>query len=99
MRRLAITAALAFAVAGGAAIAQPAPDGAGADAANAASMPMQGTADIMAQASPMGAEPRAYPLCSRTITDECVNPREAGRNHGNRPLDYWPGRPAGQADQ
>jgi len=53
----------------------------------------------MAQASPMGAEPRAYPLCSRTITDECVNPREAGRNHGNRPLNYWPGRPAGKADQ
>ena len=99
MRRLAISAALAFAVAGGAALAQPAPGGAGADAANAASMPMQGTADIMAPASPMGDEPRAYPLCSRTITDECVNPREAGRNHGNRPLDYWPGHPAGQADQ
>jgi len=73
---------------------QPVPEQAtqpDADAANAASMPDQGT--DAALASP-GAEPRAYPVCSRTVTDECVNPREAGRNHGNRPLPYWPGRPA-----
>lgn len=37
-----------------------------------------------------------YPLCSATVTDGCVNPREAGKNYGNRPLNYWPGRPASE---
>lgn len=38
----------------------------------------------------------AYPICSATVTDGCVNPREAGKNYGNRPLNYWPGRPASE---
>ncbi|MGX7951800.1 hypothetical protein ACWPM1_04460 [Tsuneonella sp. HG249] len=37
-----------------------------------------------------------YPLCSATVTDSCINPREAGKNYGNRPLNYWPGRPASE---
>jgi hypothetical protein len=37
-----------------------------------------------------------YPLCSATVTDSCINPREAGRNYGNRPLKHWPGRPASE---
>lgn len=37
-----------------------------------------------------------YPLCSATVTDSCINPREAGKNWGNRPLNYWPGRPASE---
>lgn len=64
-----------------------------ADAANAASMPDQGTDRALV---PQAVEPRAYPLCSRTVTDECVNPREAGSNRGRVPLDYWPGRPASE---
>ncbi len=36
---------------------------------------------------------KQYPLCSATIQDSCVNPREAGMHYGNRPLAYWPGRP------
>ncbi len=39
---------------------------------------------------------REYPLCSATVTDSCINPREAGKNYGNRPLKYWPGRPASE---
>jgi hypothetical protein len=37
-----------------------------------------------------------YPVCSTSVTDSCVNPREAGKNYGNRPLNYWPGRPASE---
>ena len=39
-----------------------------------------------------------YPPCRGDRQDSCVNPREAGLNYGNRPLDYWPGRPASQMD-
>ena len=37
-----------------------------------------------------------YPLCSATVTDSCRNPREAGKNYGNVPLNYWPGKPASE---
>jgi hypothetical protein len=40
------------------------------------------------------APPASYPLCRGNIQDECINPREAGKNFGNRPLKYWPGQPA-----
>jgi len=40
--------------------------------------------------------PKEYPICSATITDGCIQPRAAGKNYGNRPLDYWPGKPASQ---
>lgn len=40
--------------------------------------------------------PASYPICKGKIQDECVNPREAGLNYGNRPLKYWPGHPASQ---
>jgi hypothetical protein len=30
------------------------------------------------------------------MQDSCVNPREAGLNYGNRPLNYWPGQPASE---
>ncbi|MBU6268260.1 MAG: hypothetical protein KGN34_12015 [Sphingomonadales bacterium] len=64
-----------------------------ADTANAESMADQGTDRALTPPAP---EPRAYPLCSREVHDECVNPREAGRNHGHVPLNYWPGRPASE---
>ena len=37
-----------------------------------------------------------YPLCTDGRTDNCINPREAGKNFGNVPLDYCPGEPASQ---
>lgn len=40
-----------------------------------------------------------YPPCKGDMTDGCVNPREAGLNYGNRPLQYWPGRPASEIDE
>ena len=48
----------------------------------------------------MAAAPAAkeYPPCRGDVQDSCVNPREAGLNYGNRPLGYWPGRPASEID-
>ena len=39
-----------------------------------------------------------YPVCQGDETDSCIQPREAGLNYGNRPLDYWPGEPASLND-
>ena len=41
---------------------------------------------------------REYPPCRGEVQDSCINPREAGLNYGNRPLNYWPGRPASEID-
>lgn len=53
---------------------------------------MNASANASARAAPMAA--KDYPICSKTIQDSCIQPREAGKNYGNRPLDYWPGQPA-----
>ncbi len=37
-----------------------------------------------------------YPVCKGEVQDGCINPREAGLNWGNRPLDHWPGKPASE---
>lgn len=37
-----------------------------------------------------------YPVCKGAVQDGCINPREAGLNWGNRPLDHWPGKPASE---
>lgn len=47
---------------------------------------------------PADAMNKDYPICSATVKDSCINPREAGKNYGNRPLDYWPGKPASEMD-
>ncbi len=38
----------------------------------------------------------AYAVCSASVTDSCINPRQAGLNFGNVPLDHWPGHPASE---
>lgn len=50
----------------------------------------------MIQQVPASAQPTSgdYPICSKDQTDGCIQPRAAGKNYGNRPLDYWPGEPA-----
>lgn len=37
---------------------------------------------------------KEYDVCMKNDQDGCINPRAAGLNWGNRPLDYWPGKPA-----
>ena len=41
-------------------------------------------------------EGQVYVVCSPVVTDACINPRQAGLNFGNWPLDHWPGRPASE---
>ena len=72
-----------------------------ATAATAATRPATTTRTMgnagMVQQVP-AAQSGEYPPCSATRTDSCVNPREAGLNYGNRPLNYWPGKPASEMD-
>ena len=35
-------------------------------------------------------------VCTKDVQDSCINPRAAGLNWGNRPLGYWPGKPASE---
>lgn len=35
-----------------------------------------------------------YDVCMSDTQDNCINPRAAGLKWGDRPLDYWPGKPA-----
>ncbi|MBT0671269.1 hypothetical protein HT136_23135 [Novosphingobium profundi] len=37
---------------------------------------------------------KVYDVCRGEMRDGCINPRAAGLNWGNRPLDHWPGQPA-----
>ncbi|WP_156842170.1 hypothetical protein [Novosphingobium aquimarinum] len=45
---------------------------------------------------PADAMDKDYPICKGDVQDSCINPREAGKNWGNRPLDHWPGKPASE---
>lgn len=37
-----------------------------------------------------------YKVCMTETEDGCIQPRAAGLNWGNRPLQSWPGRPASE---
>jgi len=45
-------------------------------------------------APPASAMNKTYPLCSRTVQDNCQNPGEGGAPGRSRALGYWPGEPA-----
>ncbi|MXO71494.1 hypothetical protein [Alteraurantiacibacter buctensis] len=52
--------------------------------------------DARGRATRVSVEGRTYEVCRQGLTDGCINPREAGLNFGNVPLDHWPGRPASE---
>jgi hypothetical protein len=39
---------------------------------------------------------RDYPVCTGAQQDGCIEPRTAGLKWGDRPLSYWPGKPASE---
>ncbi|QFT78184.1 hypothetical protein [Erythrobacter sp. THAF29] len=39
-----------------------------------------------------------YEVCMTKGQDDCIQPRAAGLKWGNRPLTYWPGKPASKMD-
>ena len=48
------------------------------------------------KATKVRVEGTVYDVCMKDDQDGCINPRAAGLDWGNRPLDYWPGKPASQ---
>lgn len=46
------------------------------------------------KATKVRVEGKVYEVCMNSKQDDCINPRAAGLNWGNRPLQYWPGEPA-----
>jgi hypothetical protein len=103
MKRL-LLIGIVFAGLSNAALAQeaetPMPEAPPAPVAMPTAPAQAGGSVIVFEPSPSAPPPAAtgetYPLCSKTVTDRCKNPREAGKNYGNVPLDYWPGKPASE---
>ena len=54
--------------------------------------------DAAGRASKVMVDGQVYVVCSSSVTDSCINPRQAGLDFGNQPLDHWPGHPASEAD-
>lgn len=52
--------------------------------------------DSRGRATKVSVEGREYVVCTGSIVDSCINPRAAGLNFGNVPLDHWPGKPASE---
>lgn len=52
--------------------------------------------DARGHATNVRIDGQEYALCSKTVTDSCINPHDAGFNWGNTPLNYWPGKPASE---
>lgn len=52
--------------------------------------------DARGRATKVAVDGRTYEVCRQGMSDGCINPREAGLNFGNVPLDRWPGRPASE---
>lgn len=52
--------------------------------------------DAHGRATAVSVEGTRYKVCTATLTDGCINPRQAGLNFGNAPLDHWPGQPASE---
>jgi len=48
------------------------------------------------EATKIRVDGRDYEVCRDGKTDGCINPRDAGLDSGNVPLDHWPGRPASE---
>lgn len=48
------------------------------------------------QATKVRVEGKVYEVCMTENQDSCIQPRAAGLKWGNRPLTYWPGKPASE---
>lgn len=52
--------------------------------------------DAHGRATEVRVDGHDYMVCNAQRQDECINPRAAGLHFGNRPLAYWPGKPASE---
>ncbi|MBB3035216.1 hypothetical protein [Alteriqipengyuania lutimaris] len=58
------------------------------------------SAEVVQQTPDDAGPPAAgeLPICEAGAEDNCINSWEANRT-GNRPINYWPGRPASEIDE
>lgn len=72
-------------------------------AASASSMSPRFVSSEVVQSTPADAGPPTgdLPICSADEQDNCINAWEAGKRGAgvNRPLEYWPGRPASEINE
>ena len=52
--------------------------------------------DAHGRPSKVNHEGAVVDVCNEMKKDSCVNPREAGLNFGNNPVQNWPGKPASE---
>ncbi|MCJ2182598.1 hypothetical protein MTR62_07820 [Novosphingobium sp. 1949] len=52
--------------------------------------------DARGHAEKVRVDGRVYDVCRGDRMDDCINPRAAGLNWGNRALETWPGEPASE---
>ena len=58
--------------------------------------PVVVTTNDRGQATQVRINGEVIDVCMSEEQDDCINPRAAGLNFGDRPLDYWPGKPASE---
>ncbi len=64
------------------------------DGSTKADSPVVVETNARGKATKVRVDGKVYDVCMTNDQDSCINPRAAGLNWGNRPLDYWPGQPA-----
>ena len=70
-------------------------------AASASAMSPRFVSNAVVQTTPAAETPAAgedLPVCTPKQQDNCINSWEKNKT-GNRPLDYWPGRPASEISE
>jgi len=91
-------AALSVAASASPVLAQDAPAPAPASAAPTAraEAPVVVARDANGRVTSVRIGGTVYKVCMTESEDGCIQPRAAGLNWGNRPLQQWPGRPASE---
>lgn len=64
------------------------------DGSTKASTPVVVSTNDKGKATQVRIDGKVYDVCMTEEQDSCINPRAAGLDWGNVPLDYWPGQPA-----
>jgi hypothetical protein len=64
------------------------------DGSTKAASPEVVKTNAQGKATQVRVDGKVYDVCMNDAQDDCIQPRAAGLNWGERPLDYWPGQPA-----
>ena len=90
---IALSTAASLAIAAGPALAQN-DDTTTNDGSTKADSPVVVSTNDKGKATQVRIDGKVYDVCMNEEQDSCINPRAAGLDWGNVPLDYWPGQPA-----